>query len=245
MAHATTAELHLLPQTVGVNGIVTTEEMAVLYDQRMANKGSPARRIYDAIKLLPEQGICPLCYYRPVSTLDHVLPKRRYPVLAVNPDNLVGACADCNKLKLDFAPTAANEVPVHPYFDDTSEERWLDAQVVEGPVAAVVFRAMAVDTWSPILNERVRRQFNRLGLAKLYGAQAAREISGIARLLGDIFGNLGANGVRVELQRQAMTREAARLNSWQAVTFRNLVRAIGSVVAGSGGTNTSGFYNGC
>ena len=219
---ADAAELHLVPQAINVAGMVTADEMVKVYDQRMAGKKGPGRHVYDAIRLLPKQGICPFCDHRPVSTLDHLLPKRLFPALAVAPDNLVGACADCNKAKLAFAPAVAEEVVLHPYFDDVEGERWLEARVVEGPVAAVIFRTQAVAAWPDALNGRVRRQFRRLGLAPLYGAQAAREISSQAQLLGDIHDSFGAVGVREELTRQAETREAVRLNSWQAVTYRAL-----------------------
>ena len=219
---AEAAELHLIAQTVGVAGSVTADEMVSVYDQRMAGKKGPGRHVYDAIKLLPKQGICPFCDHRPVSTLDHLLPKRLFPALAVTPDNLVGACADCNKTKLAFAPASAEEVLLHPYFDDVEAERWLAAKVVEGPFPAVIFRTRAVASWPDALNERVRRQFRMLGLPRLYGAQAAREISGQAQLLGNIHDSRGAVGVRKELARQTKTREAVRMNSWQAVTYRTL-----------------------
>jgi hypothetical protein len=219
---ARAGELHLVAQTADVAGMVTTDEMVDVYDQRMAGKKGPGRHVYDAIKLLPRHGICPFCDHRPVSTLDHLLPKRLFPAIAVAPDNLVGACADCNKLKLSFAPSAPEEVLIHPYFDDVEAERWLAAQVVEGPVAAVVFRTRAVAAWPDLLNGRVRRQFRMLGLGPLYGAQAAREISGQAQLLGNIYESRGANGVREELTRQAESREVVRLNSWQAVAYRAL-----------------------
>jgi len=221
-ARAGAAELHLVPRAAGVAGTVTTDEMVRVYDQRMAGKKGPGRHVYDAIKLLPNHGVCPFCDHRPVSTLDHFLPKRVFPALAVAPHNLVGACADCNKAKLDFAPATAEEVVLHPYFDDVEDERWLDARVVEGTVAAVLFQTQAVAAWPDALNKRVRRQFRMLGLARLYGAQAAREISGQAQLLGNVHDSRGAVGVREELTRQAATREAVRLNSWQAVTYRAL-----------------------
>ena len=216
------AKLHLMPQSAGVAGTVTTDEMVGIYDQRMAGKKGPGRHVYDAIKLLPKHGICPLCDQRPVSTLDHLLPKRLFPTLAVTPDNLVGTCADCNKTKLAFAPISAEEVFLHPYFDDVEAKPWLSAQVVRGSVAALVFRPKSIASWPNALNERVRRQFRMLGLTELYGAQAAREISGQANLLGDNHKSRGASGVREELARQAKTRETYRLNSWQAVTYRTL-----------------------
>jgi 5-methylcytosine-specific restriction endonuclease McrA len=220
--HAEDAELHLVAQTTNVANAVTTDEMVKVYDQRMAGKKGPGWHVYDAIKLLPKHGVCPFCDHRPVSTLDHFLPKRLFPALAVTPDNLVGACADCNRTKLTFAPTAAAEVILHPYFDDVEAERWLTAQVVKGPIAAAVFRTQEVAVWPEALNERVRRHFLMLGLGPLYGAQAAREISGQAQLLGNIHDSRGPDGVRQELMRQAETREAFRLNSWQAVLYRAL-----------------------
>lgn len=222
VVYAEAAQLHLVAQTVGVAGMITTDEMVDVYDQRMAGKKGPGRHVYDAIKLLPKQGICPFCDHRPVSTLDHLLPKRLFPALAVAPDNLVGACADCNKTKLAFAPKVAEEVFLHPYFDDLESGQWLAAKVVQGSVAAVVFHTKAVPSWASALNERVRRQFRMLGLGSLYGAQAAREISSQAQLLGDIYESRSANGVKEELVRQAKTREAVRPNSWQAVTYRAL-----------------------
>ena len=220
--HAEAGELHLVAQTADVAGTVTTSEMVDVYDQRMAGKRGPGRHFYDAIKLLPKYGICPFCDHRPVSTLDHLLPKRLFPALAVAPDNLIGACADCNKSKLAFAPATEEEAILHPYFDTVEDERWLAAKVVEGTVAAVIFRTQAVAAWSDALNERVRRQFLMLGLGPLYGAQAAREISGQAQLLGTIHDSRSADGVREELTRQAESREAVRLNSWQAVAYRTL-----------------------
>jgi 5-methylcytosine-specific restriction endonuclease McrA len=219
---AEAAELYLVREADDVDGKVTTDEMVDLYDQRMAGKNGPGRHVYNAIKALPKHGICPFCDHRPVSTLDHLLPKRQFPALAVAPDNLVGACADCNKTKLAFAPAAAEQVILHPYFDDVEAERWLAAQVIEGPVAAVIFRTQAVAAWPDTLNERVRRQFRMLGLGRLYSAQAAREISGQAQLLGNIHDSRGAAGVQEELTRQAETREAVRLNSWQAAVYRAL-----------------------
>lgn len=219
---AEAAQLHEVHRTVDVAGVVTADEMVGVYDQRMAGKKGPGRHFYDAIKLLPKYGICPLCDHRPVSTLDHLLPKRLFPTLAVTPDNLVPACADCNKTKSDFTPITPEEVFLHPYFEGVEAEPWLAAKLVQGPVAAVLFRTRDISGWSNTLNERVRRQFQKLGLGRLYGAQAAREISGQAQLLGFIHSSYGADGVRDELARQAGTREGARRNSWQAVTYRCL-----------------------
>lgn len=230
--HAVKAELHHVVQTLSVDNAVSVKEMVAVYDQRMAGKAGPGRHIYDAIKLLPKHGICPFCDHRSVSTLDHLLPKRLFPVLAVTPDNLVGVCSDCNKTKLSFAPKTAEEVILHPYFDDVEGERWLTAKIVVGPVAAAIFQPQAVAVWPDALNSRIRRQFVMLGLGALYGAQAAREISAQAFLLGKIYDSHGSGGVREELARQAETREASRINCWQAALYRALAESDWFVTGG-------------
>jgi len=101
---------------------ITVEEMERVYTQRMAKTGAPGRDIYDEIFSASAQGRCPLCTQRSVTTLDHHLPKARFPALAVAPLNLVPACADCNKAKLTEVPTRAEEVALHPYYDDLGAE---------------------------------------------------------------------------------------------------------------------------
>ena len=215
-------ELHLVGQCNDVANIVTKDEMIELYNRRMARKGSPARAIYDTIKLLPEYGICPFCDHGPVSTLDHMLPKSSFPTLAVAPDNLVGSCKDCNHKKSAHVPSCAEECPLHPYFENLGDDRWLHATVVEGEVASVVFYFDLVDGWSDTLNARVRRQFDVLRLGRLYSSQAAREISGVRRMLTAKYNACGETGVRDELRHRSITWEEYDNNCWQTVSFRAL-----------------------
>ena len=219
---ATMRMLHLIPQDEDVSGIVSKDEMISVYDNRMAHKQSRGRPIYDALRGLPDNGICPFCDHGPVSTLDHILPKSLYPALVVAPDNLVGACRECNSLKLNSAPSEARDVPIHPYFDDISEGRWLRAGVVAGTIPAVVFWVQCMDEWTDELNERVARQFECLQLGRLYSSQAAREIAGQRSNLMIIYNARGEAGVREELQDRAKSWEEYNANSWQAVAFEAL-----------------------
>lgn len=220
-ARASTAELHLVPQGIGVAGQVTTAEMVTLYDRRLASKAGPGRSIYAAIQLLPEDGRCPYCDHRDVSTLDHVLPKTLFPSLAVTPLNLVGSCKDCNKAKLAAAPTKSSDAVLHPYFEDISSQIWLRAKVVEQTVCAVVFRVKAQSQWSDDLNLRLRKQFETLGLARLYTQQAAREMSGIRRNLIRVYnaGGGGATAVERELKHQWESWSEESSNSWKTALY--------------------------
>ena len=221
-SHAALGELHLIQQTQSVAGIVSNQEMVNVYEHRIARQGSAGRPVYDALRALPLGGICPFCAHRIVSTLDHVLPKSLFAELAVVPDNLVGACKDCNHAKSAAAPTDADDAPLHPYFDDISNNRWLHATVVEGIVPAVTFCVVPVNGWTVHLNRRIRRYFKQFELAKLYSFQAAREIAGQRVNMGCFFSARGSDGVQQELRHQQRSWENFSLNSWQAATFRAL-----------------------
>ena len=129
LALGASARLFELPASNHIDGWVDGAEMETLYTQTLSRLESPARQYYDALRASAPNNICPYCGQRTVSTLDHYLPKTIYPVLAVTPINLVPACGDCNKVKLDFQPPDSEGQILHPYFDDVTSEVWLEARV--------------------------------------------------------------------------------------------------------------------
>jgi hypothetical protein len=142
--------------------------------------------------------------------------------LAVVPLNLVPACADCNKAKLNQFPTNSQEEAIHPYFDTVDEQQWLEAQVVQGIPAAVVFSVVPPAQWGATLAARVLRQFQVLGLSALYTSHAAEELVNIRRLLTDLFAVAGSDAVRSHLIAIVDSLAAVRNNSWQLATYRAL-----------------------
>ena len=68
------------------------------------------RKYYDKIKAIPKYSKCPFCGVGIVSTLDHYLPKTKYPTYALTPVNLIACCADCNKNKKSFEKIAIEQV---------------------------------------------------------------------------------------------------------------------------------------
>lgn len=211
--------LHMMTQELVVDGVVSRAEMDAVYSLRMARKGAPGRVAYDELFNSAPLDKCPLCCQRKVATLDHHLPKARYPALAVAPLNLVPACSDCNKSKLAAVPTAADEEALHPYFDNVSADRWLSGDVIVGSPAAVVFRVEPPAGWDAILVARLERHFRMLRLGSLYSFEAANEISNIRHQLARLHETGGMECVREELQDRANSCRAASLNSWQTATF--------------------------
>lgn len=211
--------LETLP-TADAVGTVTRDEMSDLYTFRLAKLGSPGRIVYDELIASAVNGRCPLCGQRQVASLDHFLPKAQYPAFAVTPLNLVPACSDCNKAKLDHAPATAVDVTLHPYFDDIEDDLWLVAEVVETAPAALTFAVVEPAGWDATLAGRVRHHFTTFQLSRLYSAEAAQELVNIRHHLDALHSAAGAKAVATHLSDMATSRECAHINSWQSASYR-------------------------
>jgi len=212
--------LHTIATHAIVPPDLTTQDMEKVYTQRMAKIGAPGRDIYDEIFSSSPHGRCPLCTQRSVATLDHYLPKARYPALAVAPLNLVPACSDCNKAKLASIPTRAEEFPLHPYYDDLGDQIWLHAQVVERRPAALRYTVIAPVGWSATLTARVENHFRILRLGALFASEAAEELVNIRHQLVTLHAADPAAGIKKELESRANSCAVGRPNGWRTAAYR-------------------------
>jgi hypothetical protein len=209
-----------IPDQDGIRGIISADEMTALYDYRMARKGASGRDAYDRLIAAAPMQRCPLCAQRLVTTLDHYLPKAHYSALAVVPFNLVPACSDCNKVKLNARFLTAEEQTLHPYFDVTGNDIWLHAQAVHELPTAFRFFVEDSPTWSEGFSARVRHHFKTFRLGALYATHAAEELLNIRHGLERLHQRGGADAVASRLLEEAESRSAARVNSWQSATYR-------------------------
>jgi hypothetical protein len=206
-------------------GAVTAPELQAVYMYRFAKLESAGRPIYDELLAAAPNDQCPLCGHRQATTLDHFLPKAAYPSLVVAPLNLVPACKDCNKDKLDAVPAAEAEVTLHPYFDNVDDGRWLYAEVLHTHPASFAFYPHAPDGWDPLLAARLVHHFSSFRLGRLYSAQAAVELTNIRFHLQGLHDDGGAPAVAAHLQEQADSRHHAHLNSWQTALYQAMTES--------------------
>lgn len=214
------AQLFLIPQTPGI-GEITVNEMKRVYKGTFA-KSVRTRDIYDAIKKLPVNDICPLCGQRTVGSLDHYLAQSLHSALVVTPINLVPACADCNKAKLNAQPATAAEQTLHPYFDNVDDELWLFAVVEETNPASLRFYPDPPAAWPAVTRERVLNHFRTFGLGSLYASHSGVELTNIQYGLQRIAERGTVEDIRAELVKRAESAEAAHINSWQTAFYRAL-----------------------
>lgn len=179
-----TKDLHLLSpcQPRKIKQIIIADvkksELKALYEIHMLKKGSQARKIYDILRA-SAGGRCPLCGIRDVSTLDHYLPKARYPLHSVNPKNLLPACRDCNTGKLDKIFTNKSEQTLYPYDEDAKfyDEDWIYATVesIQG-VLVFDFYADPPHAWPNVDRERAINHFKMFNLRKAFTLHASQMV---------------------------------------------------------------------
>jgi hypothetical protein len=214
------ATLHLLPQVDAVDA-ASAADMIGLYKDQMVGKNGSARGYYDLIKAASPHGKCPLCGVGIVRTLDHHLPKSKYPDLSVCPSNLVPACDFCQTGKLSKHPANEREQTLHPYYDNFNDEQWIvgTLSAIGNPV--VQFYVAAPTTWNSVEQQRVKRHFDVFRLALVYTSNANDDLSTMREQLVDLASRGGAIAVRAHLESE-QKRWNSRLNSWQYVMYQTL-----------------------
>lgn len=197
-------------------------EMAEVYDRALVR--GAGRSLYNRIKGSAKYARCPLCAQRDVKTVDHYLPKQQYPEFAVFLANLIPCCSDCNKAKGEYVAAAHSDQIFHPYFDDWSMHRILQADVTVGQKVDVSFEICAVPGLSPETLARARTHFEVLKLGPLYAAGAAVELVESKAMFRRTF-QMGAEALREELTNIAESRQLDNLNSWRSALYRGLAES--------------------
>ncbi|MFE3182816.1 HNH endonuclease [Streptomyces violascens] len=224
VAAASAAALHTLGHLKKKpDDLQARSDLIETYEQRMVPPSSPGNDLYSKLRSVPHAR-CPLCGQRLVESLDHQLPKKKYPLLAVVPSNLVPACSTCNWLKGEKEPTTAEEQTLHPYFDDVTGQQWLFARVNEsddGP-PAIVYVVQTPDGWNDVLAARVQYHVRTFALKELFGTHAASEMSNNRSFLASMDSKERAAFLARMSDSIASDKEAGGLNHWRRVMYQTL-----------------------
>lgn len=210
-------ELYTLKTKDEING-VSKKEFEKLYNYRMLNKDQDGREYY--IKFLNSIETCPYCGVRDVWTIDHYLPKTKFPSYTVAPINLVPSCYECNIHKDTYRANTKSDELWHPYFDFFTEDQWLSAKVVEKEPLAFVFSLTVPDSINKN-DEAVRKckHFSVLHLGKLYSTLSANHFNSIKGYLKQLYYNAGVNAVKQHIESMSNSSKSDNLNSWETAMY--------------------------
>ncbi|MBJ7297429.1 MAG: hypothetical protein JHC73_14185 [Dolichospermum sp.] len=206
-------------------GEVTKKELKDVYSLHMVEKAKPARAIYDLLLSKSPLGKCPFCGLGQASTLDHYLPKSKYPQFSVLPFNLVPCCKDCNTGKSTAIATTAEGQSLHPYFDHQNfiDDQWLYAKVEETKPATISFFVKAPEQWDDISKERVQAHFCNFKLNSRYLGEVSSKLVSLRDVLVSYCQSLGSEWVRKHLEIEAKSSASQHSNSWQTAMYQALV----------------------
>jgi hypothetical protein len=214
-----TNSLYKIKRNIAISGIITQDVLKKLYTDRFVDKENSARRYYDAILLSAIKEKCPLCNQRIADTLDHYLPKSKYPLLSISPVNLVPACSACNRGKLISSPLCSEEETLHPYFDNIDNDIWLKCDIIEAKPFIIKYYVCPPETWNNILTKRVINHFNSFNLNKLYVSHGLEEMENSRYYLEKLYRNGGEGLLKEHLSDIYTSKSRVDKNSWQSALY--------------------------
>lgn len=226
---ANSGSLFTIPEYSGNNasvvlGKVTKGELKSLYTQHMVGKGKPARRVYEELLSLSRGRKCPLCGFGQVQTLDHYMPKAKFPVFSVLPGNLIPACRDCNSGKLASTANTAEEQSIHPYYDEAHffSDQWLYAKVEPTLPVTVNYYVTPPKSWDPISKDRAKAHFKNYKLSDRFSIEVATQLSELRYELEFIPDEITR---RDHLLQRAESCKKVHKNSWQTALHQALANS--------------------
>lgn len=215
-------EVYTIGQNIQISNIANETCLKKLYTDKLSKKGQPARYIYDQILFTAPNEKCPYCNQRLADTLDHYIPKANFPIYSISPINLIPACTQCNKGKLNAIPANPHQQTLHPYYDNVEEKEWLECEILQLPEIIFNFKTKNIPDNTGILNQRILNHFDFYKLNALYKSHASSEFTSIKGQITRIFNNKGAAELQDFLFEGYQSRKEADINSWQTAFYKAL-----------------------
>lgn len=222
---------HGHPEAIIV-GNISKGEFVSLYDDGVVKSGGAPRHIYDQIMLAAHEE-CPYCggmgemgEEGELGTVDHFLPKARFPAYSVLPINLVPACWICNKGMGSNFPEDPNRQPLHPYLDGAHffDQKWTTATVREEDPIVVDFDVDPPWDWEEKDRQRVLQHFKDCKLRKRYRSRVWQELSPLISQRKTSLKTLTSEEFRAHLLAAAGTPELP-INGWKRTLYSALADA--------------------
>lgn len=166
-----------------------------------------------------ELNLCPACgeFGKP-NTLDHYLPKGKYPHFSITPVNLFPMCDSCQKEKLEKTHTAReSRLFLHPYFDDFVERQILRI-VIHPPYDTPTFSIELMDWLSDEQRAVVRAHIRELAIERRFAGFFKGESMRILKHAAKI--RKGNQTIEESVELFRSLHEDPTLNSWQHLYYR-------------------------
>lgn len=162
---------------------------------------------------------CPFCSISESSTLDHYLPKERYPEFSVLPINLIPSCSPCNTKKRDKILDRGTNIRkfLHPYFDAIPDLPFLNVgtRMAQGSLV-LTYQIIQPVGMSAQTFQHISFHFSEMDLADRYRRMGLDHLGELYGALKKVYGpNQDPNRVANKLNERATEIEVSRgANYW-------------------------------
>lgn len=195
-----------------------------IYKTKLAHHNGNCRDLYDEI-MIQCPSYCPYCETSQIKSLDHFLPKSKFPLYSITPINLIPACDGCNEFKGSMYASTQGDQLINPYFDETDSDVWLYAELNYSK-AVVVFSARPAPSFDAIIASKIINTFNILHLAPTYTLLGTSEISRDKAMLQKKFDNFGMSWIKDYYTEKYYSNLAISKNSLYTALYRELSSSI-------------------
>jgi 5-methylcytosine-specific restriction endonuclease McrA len=215
------------PEVAGLEGVTLTPLQKDAMRHAYTVETSPMTELRSNLLKRISVARCPFCGINESSTLDHYLPKEKYPEFSVFPMNLVPSCAICNTRKRDRILDGGTNVRMflHPCYDTIPDAAFVDVRVrMEEDALIVTYRVVRPVGIELHVFQHLKSHFEELNLADRYRRMGIEHLGGQYPALRRAFG-LGKDGIRVAeklIEGAEDFEEVAGPNYWLAKLYRAL-----------------------
>lgn len=179
--------------------------------------------IYRLRRPTPRLSLCPACGEEGTpNTLDHYLPKDKFPEFSIHLMNLVPMCDTCQGIKLEsFVDSSGQKKYLHPYFDAIAQS--VMTIRIEPPFAAPTrFELIVESTLPSALAAQVTRHLIGLSLASRLEDYCQKKYSHLLKLIA-FHRTHPTQDVSALLAHFIFMAEQIAINSWPAVFYRSVL----------------------
>lgn len=191
-----------------------------LYDS--PGKGSAQLTMLRQLRDDHELSICPACgELGEPNTLDHYLPKTKYPHFSITPANLFPMCDACQTSKASKVGSAAQiRYFLHPYFDLFTKFQILKLTIIP-PFDKPSFSLTPHPIWIGWRKKLIVSHMRELEIQRRYVKFFRNEYKRLLRLVGIMRQkNQDALGM---LKSKSETLEQPTKNSWEYIFYNSVV----------------------
>jgi 5-methylcytosine-specific restriction endonuclease McrA len=168
---------------------------------------------------------CQYCTIAPVASLDHIVPKGRFPEFSVNPKNLLPACTTCNSHKNQNWTENNNTIFLNLYTDILPAEEYLfiDLVVTVNNIQPT-FELRNINNIDAVFFELLEKHYSRLHLPQRFKKESHKVISELTNLISASRHLLNQNQI-IELIRAKISEDKAVFgnNYYKSILEKSLI----------------------